>query len=322
MNKKTLQITTGAAVIAIFAVMILLNRQTGGLFEEVFMFLYPIPMLAFSVQYGWKRSMPVLFAMAFFSFLFGSFTTVFYAVSEALIGLVFGECLYSKVDMTKTMFAVMFLSVIANVLNTVVFAGLFGIDLHQEIVEMQNIMNEMVAKTGVVLPETVLSENYLMQMMVIAMVLLGIVQGFVIFRLSILVLRRLRFPIQQPKSVYLYFPPKWTGYLAFLLFWIYNLTFGKPLENEILQNAIQCGGICGDLYLVFFGLVAATLFIRTRMSHAGGLCILVCIFGYFAFSSIFMLVGLFYIVTGWHQSVAEQCFGKDAIANTKKDLQV
>lgn len=44
-NNETLKITTGAMIIAIFAMLLLLNRQTGAFFEEMFIYILPIPMV-------------------------------------------------------------------------------------------------------------------------------------------------------------------------------------------------------------------------------------------------------------------------------------
>ena len=48
MNTKTQELTFGAMIVAVFGVLLLLNRQTGGMFEGFFMFIFPIPMVAFS----------------------------------------------------------------------------------------------------------------------------------------------------------------------------------------------------------------------------------------------------------------------------------
>ena len=48
-NFKTQEITFGAMIAAIFGMLLLLNRQTGGMLEEVFLFAFPIPK---SVAFG------------------------------------------------------------------------------------------------------------------------------------------------------------------------------------------------------------------------------------------------------------------------------
>ncbi|MBQ4148109.1 MAG: DUF2232 domain-containing protein, partial [Clostridium sp.] len=102
-NSKTQSITYGAMIIAIFGMLLLLNRQTGSFFEEVFLYIFPIPMVAYSAIYGWKRSIPVFIGMCLISFLCGTFTSIFYAISQAFIGLAFGTSLNHRRDMTRTL---------------------------------------------------------------------------------------------------------------------------------------------------------------------------------------------------------------------------
>ena len=61
-------------IVAIFGVLLLINRQTGGFLEGIFMFIFPIPMVAFSAKYGWKDSLPVFVCTVLLSFLFGTFS--------------------------------------------------------------------------------------------------------------------------------------------------------------------------------------------------------------------------------------------------------
>lgn len=291
-------------VTAIFGVLLLLNRQTGNLFEEFFLFLYPIPLVAFSAMYGAKSSLPVLVAMSLISFLFGSFTTIFYAVSQASIGLLFGCCLYHKVDMTKTLFAVMILSAIVSVLNTVVLGFLFGFDLNQEVAEMQNMMNSIFEQAGAAVPKEVLSANYLKQMLVISMTLMGALQGFIVYEISLLILRRLRFPVQKPKSVYLYAPPKWTGCLALLSFFAYTAKLAQPFENELLQNTVLTVGILGYIYLLCFGFIAILLILKIRFPKIGILGGILGLLGIFVFPMLVIIAGFLYIVR-YHQRFIE-----------------
>lgn len=306
MNKNTQKITYGAAIIAIFAIMLLFNRQTGRFFEEMFMFLFPIPMVAFSARYGWKNSLPVLVGMGFFAFLFGTFTTIFYAVSEALIGMVMGNCIHRKTDSTKTLFAVMLLSAVVNVLNTIVLADLFGMDLGAEIAEMQTMMTDIFSKTNLQLPDNMLGTDFLKRIMVISMVLLGLIQGFIIHRLSLLILTRLRFQVPKPTSIYLYCPPKWTGYAALLLFFGYTGTMAKPLENLALNNTIQTLGMCGGFFLIAFGFMGIFFYVHIYKSMSKGLALLICFAAYSLFAFVLILIGFVYVSTDYHKRFLTQ----------------
>ena len=73
-NNSTLKITTGAMIIAIFAMLLILNRQTGLFFEEFFVYLLPLPMAIYTALYDWKYGLMVFIGMTAFSFIFGKST--------------------------------------------------------------------------------------------------------------------------------------------------------------------------------------------------------------------------------------------------------
>lgn len=296
MNKQSLRITTGAMVTAIFGAMLLLNRQTGGLFQEFFVFLYPIPMVAYAALYGLKNGAAVCVSMALLSCLLGDFTSIFYAASQAIIGLLFGGCLYHKVDMTKTLFAVMLLSALISVLNLVLYGFLSGVDWTQELLEMQTMMNSVFEQTGMVVPETMMSLNTLKQIMIVSMIFSGLLQGFVVYELSLMILRRLRFPVQKPKSVFSYTPPSWTGYLALLAFFAYNRSMVLPFENEMVQNLSLSIGMFGYIYLLCFGFLAVLRFLKTHYPNVGKWSVVLTLVGLFVLPVLELFAGFWYII--------------------------
>lgn len=147
------------------------------------------------------------------------------------------------------------------------------------------------------------------------MVLTGAVQGFIVFEVSLLVLRRLRMPVQKPRSIYLYFPPKWTGIVAFLLFLVYGYTYAKPLENDLWQNIAQTAGILGFVYLLIFGAIGFLLFSKVYFRATKALQAVFLILSLFVLSQFTVFFGLFYISTGFHARLLdmkeEQAAGKN-----------
>ena len=305
MDSKTLKITTGSMIVAIFAILLLLNRQTAGFFEELFVYLLPIPMVAYSAKYGGKSGVPVFIAMALFSFLFGTLLTVFYAITAAFLGLIFGTCIYHDVDSAKTLVIVMVLSAVFNVLSTVALAGVFGYDLAAEIREMQTQMNLLADKTGAVIPETMLNLDFMKRMFIMSMVFFGMVQGFLVYEISLLVLKRLRFPVQPPRSVFLYYPPKWTGVFALLLFLAYDFTFLDQGMDENLKTLIQVAGICGYMYLEVFGILTLILAIRCGVTRNPVIIFILCFLATFILPQALMILGVMYISGSLHQKLLE-----------------
>ena len=237
MNENTQKLTFGALLVAVFGVLLLLNRQTGGMLEETFLFLFPIPMVAFSARYGWKDSLPVFVCTVLISIFCGIFTSAFYAATQSFIGVVYGSCLHAKRDSNKTMLLVMALSTISNLLSTIVLAALFGFDLQEDIEMMQTMMHQAIEKAGTnMTPEQmqaldrVLQPDTLLRMLIVSVIFMGVVQGFIVCQLSLLILRRLRFQIQKPAPIISYYPPRWTGFIALVLYWFYGSTLALVLS--------------------------------------------------------------------------------------------
>ncbi len=312
MQTYTKKLTYGAMCVAIYAMILLINRQSGGFFSDVFLFLFPIPMIAYSAIYGWKSSIPVLFCMVFTSFLFGTVSTIFYGSTEALIGMVYGSCLHAKKDSGKTMLLIMALSAAANLISSVALASLFGMDLNTEIAEMQRLMNETFERAGLMTGEnaeifaSLFTTDYLRRMFIISMAFLGVLQGFIICQLSLILLRRLHFPVQKPQPVHEYYPPAWSGYAALFAFFLYTITFASPVPNPVLQNVCQTVGTFGFIYLLCFGLLCILLYIRSVLPKAKILRILAAYAGLFLLPQLTVFAGFLYISTGLHSRLMEK----------------
>ena len=177
MNEKTQELTFGAMIVAIFGVLLLINRQTGGMFEGFFMFIFPIPMVAFSARYGWKDSLAVFVCTVLIAFFFGTFTGIFYAVSMSFIGMVYGSCIYSQRDMNRTLILIMILSAAAELLCTIALATVAGFDLNADILAMQDAMNKMLSQAGVDVTSGILSYDYLRRMYIITTGFVGAMEG-------------------------------------------------------------------------------------------------------------------------------------------------
>ena len=255
MNENTQKLTFGALLVAIFGVLLLLNRQTGGMLEETFIFLFPIPMVAFSARYGWKDSLPVFVCTVLISIVCGIFTSAFYAISQSFIGVVYGSCLHAKRDSNKTMLLVMGLSAVSNLLSSIVLASLFGINLQEDMEMMQTMMRQAIEKTGVSMTpqqmqsiELLLQKDTLMRIFIVSMIFMGVVQGFIVCQLSLLILRRLRFQIQKPAPITSYYPPRWTGYIALLVFVLYSSTLAMPAMSGRKEIIRVIGQVAPALY--------------------------------------------------------------------------
>lgn len=290
-------------IVAIFGVLLLVNRQTGGFFEGFFMFVFPIPMVAFSARYGWKDSLPVFVCTVLIAFLFGTFTAIFYAISMSFIGMVYGSCIKAEKDMNRTLLLVLFLSAAAELICSVALASLSGIDINADIMAMQEGMNQMFAQAGVSVAEGILSYDYLRRIYIISMGVLGAAEGLIVYYLSLAILRKLRYPIRKPQPLTSYYPSRISGYIALALVGVYIITMTKPFENEIAQNVLQSAGICGVIYLVFFGYIALLMVCRVYLRLPRVLGMILSLFLTLSITYIPILMGYFYISGNLHEAI-------------------
>lgn len=313
MNENTQKLTFGALLVAVFGVLLLLNRQTGGMLEETFIFLFPIPMVAFSARYGWKDSIPVFVCTVLISIFCGIFTSAFYAVTQSFIGIVYGSCLHAKRDSTRTMLLVMALSVVSNLVSSIVLASLFGINLQEDMQLMQTGMREAIDRVGVNMTpeqtqaiEMLLRTDTLLRIFIVSMIFMGVVQGFIVCQLSLLILRRLRYPIQKPAPIDSFYPPRWTGFAALVLYLFGTYSLAMPQttgRDEIVRVAAQLGSLCAYMYLLCFGFIAVLFLLRAYGPGSRLLNVLLSIAVFFILPQAVVYLGFAYISLGFHDWV-------------------
>ncbi len=312
MNTKTQKLTFGAMIVAIFGVLLLINRQSGGIFEDFLFFIFPIPLVAFSAKYGLKSSISVFICTVLLTFFCGSYTAVFYAISQSFIGMVFGVCLYHKKDPGKIVVLIMTLCAISSIVSYWLLLSISGISVGQDLSQVQTMMNGMIDEFGTKVGyneqilqsmKTMLTADNLRRIMFVGLAFTGVIQGIVIYWLSLLILRRLRFKVQRPKPLADFYPPKWSGVVSLIAFAAYMFTYVRPLQNDIAQNVVQTLGICGMMYLLCFGMFSAYLMLRVRFNFPKIFAIILPLIFMGSFSYLYIILGFVYIRSEFHDWV-------------------
>ena len=299
-NNSTLKITTGAMIIAIFAMLLIVNRQTGLFFEEFFVYLLPLPMAVYTALYDWKYGLMVFVGMTAFSFIFGGFTTIFYAVSASLIGLVFGTMVCRKVDPTKMLIIIMVFSAISTIISSVALASLFGYDIDMSLTEMKTMLTTTFEATGNGALMEFYTMDFLKQLFVISMALMGLLEGFIVYRLGLLIMKRLHISVGRAVPLLEFYPPAITGILAMTAFFagIYGLS--KQNQSPLYTNISQALWVIGFFYLVFFGILGVILFVRKYITRSRALIAVLTVLAYLLFSQYLVFLGFGYITFGLH----------------------
>jgi hypothetical protein len=142
--------------------------------------------------------------------------------------------------------------------------------------------------------------------MLISIAISGGLEGFVVFQVTLLVLRKLRVQVPKPTPVTAYYPPRWTGYAAFIAYILYNVSYAKPFGNKIVQNVVQTVGICGYFMLICFGVIALWMVLYAYVSASKVLDGILAFFSVMIFPFVDMILGLLYLSGSLHYMLAEK----------------
>ena len=303
-------------ITALFTILLLIDRQTGSMFQGALIFILPIPMVAYGARYGLRSSFAVWIASTLMAVFFSLPTTLIYSSCMAFIGMILGSRIHDKKDMTRTLLLVMLLSIITELVNVILLAVISGTTIDQDVLEMQTIMTEALhsaqkfagaaATAQMDVFQQMLTPDFLKRILIVSVAFTGAVQGFIIYELSLLILRRLHVAVPQPKPIIEYYPPRWLGALSILAFFAYNYTFAKPLENAILQSLLQIIGIVGYIILMCFGAIAISLLIRLFLTRAKLVNGLLTALSIFMMPQILLILGIFYISGSLHDYIARR----------------
>ena len=231
---------------------------------------------------------------------------MFYAVGMSFVGMVYGSCIKSDRDMNRTLILVMILSAAIELLCTVALATFAGLDLNADIMAMQESMNTMLAQAGVDTSTGILSFDYLRRMYIITTGFVGAMEGLIVYYLSYAILKKLRYPIRKPQPLTNYYPSRISGVIALVLVFVYAYTIAKPFSNAAVQNVLQSAGMCGVIYLIFFGYIALLMVCSVYLHLPRILGMIISLFLTMSISYIPMLAGYLYISGSLHRALDDR----------------
>lgn len=196
-------------MLAIMALFLIVNLQTAGLLELYAIWLLPLPIIFYEVQFDFKSSVVLSIATLILSFLLGSVMTLFYMTTSVVIGLIYGYGVSKEKDNGWLIFFTTLLSAISTFLEMYVFAAFFGYDL---VAETHEIVIALKSIEGVIIPADV--ESLVLAIYPVALIFMSFLQAMVIHMLSILLLKRLRIKTRKMKDLSNYRLPKWAALLS------------------------------------------------------------------------------------------------------------
>lgn len=308
MHNDVRKLTEGAMIAAVMGVLLLIDRQMAGLLLGYFLFILPLPMVLYSARYGMKNSMIVFVAIMILSLMFGSLQTIFYMFAESLIGLCYGTGIYHKRSRSMILAMTLVIGAVVEVFAMIVLASVFGFDIAGEIAAYSDLLIEMDGMMGLGITSMVNLEQFVIDCLVIAAVMTGVLEGAVTHMLSQMMLKRLHFVLEPPKALKDMYMPKWAGYAPLVGVVVYFYTAMNPMEEEMMQIVLQAIGMASYLFLIVMGIIAGIVYVQVchpKLSRwIYGLIVLMGVL----FGMFMCVAGFLYITTNLHSLLMK---GKD-----------
>ncbi len=264
MNNQVRKLTEGAMMCALFGLVLLINRQFAQVLEMFFVFLLPLPMVVYTVKYGFKSGFVCAFSICFLSFMISPFTSMVYSIMAVLIGLVYGALVVRKSSSGLLICVTMILTIVLEVLCMIVFAGMFGYDLASDASLMQDAFltaNEMLVSYGISVQIPDLS--FFVMIAVVSIILTGAMEGFLVHLFAGLLLKRLKIETKLFSPLSMWNVPKWVGYAGALCY-IAMQMIQYASVSQTVQLCVMAVGIMGTLVLVLFGYIACLVFAMVK----------------------------------------------------------
>jgi MFS family permease len=300
MNHEIRKLTDGAMMAAIIGVLLLINRQTAGLLESLFIFAFPLPLVFYGAKYGWKSSWMVFAAVILLACILGTPQTIFYVASESLIGIVYGCGIHLHRSTRSLVLTTILMAVAADIASMLVFASFFGYDLASEVTAYQSSINQVISQTGTTAFANIDISSMIKTVIVVSTVLSGVMEGLATHLLSRLLLKRLRIDVEPLHSMKDYYPPRWTGYLGLAGFVMFCYSYTQTIPNETLMYFMQGAGLVGTFYLCFYAVLGMSMLL-TPVFQSKAIAIVLSIGLLLFMSPVMALIGFLYISTNLHE---------------------
>ena len=228
MKKQVRTITEGSMMLAIIGLFLFLNLQFAGILQTYFIIFIPIPILIYTIRYGFRSGLVVSFGAMFLSIMLGNIITLFYIGGGLLVGLAYGYGVNSNKSNDWLLIVSTLINAISLIVETYVLAAFIGYDLYKD---TEALIESLKGIEGLVLPD-----NFLAQVLAITPIILlltGFLQALMTHLLSITLLKRLNITVRKMKPLQHIQLPKWLGVIALL--GLFSSTFLYQSGDQNLQ---------------------------------------------------------------------------------------
>ncbi len=260
---QTKKLSEGALMCALTVLLSLLNRYTGFLFDNMLPWLYAFPLLIYAARYGFRMAVLPLISTCLLAFLFSSWTSFFYLGSSLLLGILYGGMVHRRCKNGWLLFLSFMMACLCNLLTMLVFAGIFGYDLHNDLIQIDYWLRALAISN-------LFSASALL---IFFIVFLSFLQTICIHFAAQLLLTRLKISHIRMKNLLQLSSPRWLGIIILLIWLLYFMQSVIELQVGI-QLMIQSFALCALLTAIIFGAVTVFAYCAVHRLPKGTIALL------------------------------------------------
>ena len=215
-------------MLAIIGLFLFLNLQFAGILQTYFIIFIPLPILIYTIRFGFRNGLVVSFGAIFLSIMLGNIITLFYIGGGLLVGLAYGYGVNTNKSNDWLLFVATLINAISLFVETYVLAAFIGYDLYKD---TELLIESLKGIDGLVLPD-----NFMAQILAITPIILlltGFLQALMTHLLSVTLLKRLNITVRKMKPLQHIQLPKWLGVIALL--GLFTSTFLYQSGDQNLQ---------------------------------------------------------------------------------------
>lgn len=282
-QKKTSEIVFGAMMIAIYAILIVLDTYTGAMMNIFLYYLMPLPFIVFGLRYGLKMTAYVGLAALFLGCFFGLPETIFLSFCAIIVALCVVLGMQEHWSGGRMFLAVMIVTTLSQLLSLTLLASLFGYDLALELTEIQQMLGlheNLKEWIRIILPLTCL--------------MIGGLEAFIMLTFCDLLLLKLGIERLPRFSLVLLHFPKWVGCMAIISFVLVLLR-----RNDFTWMFSICMNLLMCVQGLSFSILWLSLHQKPRILNV--LCLFACFIP--GLNGFFTVLGLYDIFSERRQKI-------------------
>lgn len=260
MKTSVREITEGAMMLAIVGVALVINQQTGMIFDIYIYWFIAYPLMIFTAKYGIKKGLIPFVGMTIFVFLFGNMLGWILGVVSLVIGLGYGEGVRRKWGSGRLLLYVIGLTLVSYFVTTVLFANALGYNIATDLQVLMDMLESFFGTMAATLPVSLAD----LVMMIVSLVLVAtaLMEAFLLHMFAALTLPRFKISMAKFPTVFEMQLPKWMGQFSLIsIFSLLFLNFDLIVLSPLVKNVIMFMFMAAFLVNVIYGATVVLFFL-------------------------------------------------------------